>query len=104
MRAKSATIESLDRIIHERARLAIVSALAAEPELTFAELRRATGLTDGNLSVQLRTLEDAGYVSLTKSEAGGRKSRTTARLTASGKKAFSSYLATLDRVLGRWRT
>ena len=103
MKLKTASIESLNRIIHERARLAIVAALAAEKELSFAELRVSTGLTDGNLSVQLRTLEVAGYVSLAKSEAGGRKSRTSARLTSSGRRAFTAYLADLDRVLGRWR-
>lgn len=103
MRLKTGSIESLDRVIHERARLSIVSALAAEKELSFAELKGATGLTDGNLSVQLRTLEMAGYVALEKSEAGGRKSRTGARLTTQGRKAFTAYLAVLDKVLGRWR-
>lgn len=103
MKLKTATIESLDRIIHERARLAIVAALAAEKELSFAELRESTKLTDGNLSVQLRNLEAAGYVALTKSEAGGRKSRTAARLTNAGRRAFTAYLADLDKVLGRWR-
>ena len=103
MRLKTGAIETLDRVIHERARLAIVSALAASKELSFAELRGATGLTDGNLSVQLRTLEVAGYVALHKSEAGGRNSRTGARLTNVGRRAFTSYLAVLDRVLGKWR-
>jgi DNA-binding transcriptional ArsR family regulator len=103
MRLKTGSTEALDRVIHERARLAIVSALAATKELSFAELKDATGLTDGNLSVQLRTLEVAGYVALEKSEAGGRKSRTGARLTGQGRRAFTSYLATLDKVLGRWR-
>jgi DNA-binding MarR family transcriptional regulator len=103
MKLKTGSIESLDRVIHERARLAIVAALAAGKELTFAELGGATGLSDGNLSVQLRNLEAAGYVALTKSEAGGRKSRTAARLTNSGRRAFTSYLAELDKVLGRWR-
>jgi len=103
MRLKTASTESLDRVIHERARLAIVSALAAAKELSFAELRAATGLTDGNLSVQLRTLEVSGYVALEKSEAGGRNSRTGARLTSQGRRAFTSYLAVLDRVLGKWR-
>lgn len=103
MRLKTGSTESLDRVIHERARLAIVSALAAGKELSFAELREATGLTDGNLSVQLRTLEVAGYIALQKSEAGGRKSRTGARLTNQGRRAFAAYLAVLDRVLGRWR-
>jgi DNA-binding transcriptional ArsR family regulator len=103
MRVKTGTTETLDRVIHERARLAIVSALAAEKELSFAEVKAITGLTDGNLSVQLKTLEIAGYVALHKSEEGGRKSRTGARLTAAGRRAFTAYLAALDRVLGKWR-
>jgi len=103
VRLKSGTTESLDKVIHERARLAIVSALAAEKELSFSELRAVTGLTDGNLSVQLRTLEVAGYLSIHKSEEGGRKSRTGARLTTAGRRAFAAYLAVLDKVLGRWR-
>lgn len=103
MKLKTGSIEALDRIIHERARLAIVSALAAAGELSFPELRDATGLTDGNLSVQLRTLEEAGYLAIKKSGAGGRKSRTSANLTAAGRKAFTAYLAELDKVLGRWR-
>lgn len=104
MRLKTGSLDALDRVIHERARLAIVSVLAAEKELSFAEVRGVTGLTDGNLSVQLRTLEEAGYVALSKSEAGGRKSRTVARLTPAGRRAFTAYLAALDKVLGRWRT
>ncbi len=103
MRLKSGPIEALDKLIHERARLAIVSALAAEKELSFAELKVATGMSDGNLSVQLKTLEIAGYVALEKSEAGGRHSRTAARLTHAGRRAFAAYLAVLDKVLGRWR-
>jgi DNA-binding transcriptional ArsR family regulator len=103
MRLKSGTTEALDRVIHERARLAIVSALAAEKELSFSELRAVTGLTDGNLSVQLRTLEEAGYVALKRTGEAGRRSRTDARLTPPGRRAFSEYLAVLDKVLGRWR-
>jgi DNA-binding transcriptional ArsR family regulator len=103
MKLKTGTSETLDRVIHERARLAIVSALAAEKEMSFPELKVATGLTDGNLSVQLKTLEIAGYVALRKSEEGGRKSRTAARLTGGGRRAFTAYLAALDRVLGKWR-
>ena len=104
MKVKTAATVTLDRIIHERARLAIVAALAAGGEMTFPELRAGTGLTDGNLSVQLKTLEIAGYVALEKSEAGGRKSRTAARLTSAGRRAFTAYLSVLDRVLGKWRS
>jgi DNA-binding MarR family transcriptional regulator len=103
VRLKTGTTDALDRVIHERARLAIVAALAAEKELSFAELKASTGLTDGNLSVQLKTLEQAGYLALKKSEEGGRKSRTSAALTPAGRRAFAAYLDVLDRVLGRWR-
>ena len=103
MRLKTGTTDALDRVIHERARLAIVAALAAEKELSFGELKAVTGLTDGNLSVQLRTLEQAGYLSVKKSEEGGRKSRTSAGLTSAGRRAFAAYLDVLDRVLGRFR-
>lgn len=103
MRLKTGTPEVLDRIIHERARLSILSALAAAEELSFPEVRGITGLTDGNLSVQLRTLEVAGYVALRKSEAGGRKARTAARLTQSGRRAFRGYLEALRRIIGKVR-
>ena len=101
MRLKTGTSEDLDRVIHERARLSIVAALASAEALSFAELRGITGLTDGNLSVQLRTLETAGYVAIRKS--AGLRPRMEVRLAAAGKRAFKSYLGVLERILGRWR-
>jgi len=103
MRLKTRTPEVLDRIIHERARLSILSALAAAEELSFPEVQGITGLTDGNLSVQLRTLEAAGYVALRKSEAGGRSARTAVRLTQAGRRAFRGYLEALRRIIGKVR-
>lgn len=89
---------ALDRVIHERARLAIVSALAVHPSLTFAELKAILQTTDGNLSVHARKLEEAGYVSCTKSFAG-RVPRTEYRLTAAGRKALERYLAHMEAVI-----
>lgn len=82
----------VDPLVHEQARLGILSALAAGPDsLTFGELRDALGLTDGNLSVHARKLEDAGYVACTKGY-DGRIPRTEYRLTAAGRKALGKYL------------
>lgn len=89
---------ALDRVIHERARLAIVSALAAHPRLTFTELRDLLRTTDGNLSVHARKLEDAGYVSCSKSFAG-RVPKTEYRLTAAGRKALERYLEHMEAVI-----
>ena len=88
----------LDDVIHGRTRLAIVSALAAREPLSFAELRDALQLTDGNLSVHARRLEDAGYVACTKSF-DGRVPRTEYRLTASGRRAFERYLEHIEALL-----
>ena len=93
---------ALDRVIHERARLAIVSALAAHTRLTFTELRDLLRTTDGNLSVHARKLEDAGYLSCTKSFAG-RVPKTEYRLTAAGRKALERYLAHMEAVIGAAR-
>ena len=92
--------EELDRVIHERARLAIVSALAPGDELSFQALKGVVGLTDGNLSVHLRILEEAGYVAIRKSFVG-RKPRTDLRLTEPGRKAFKAYLDVLERIVQR---
>src|SRR5438874_9983290 len=82
---------SLDRLIHERMRLGIVSALAANDSLTFNELKNLMGTTDGNLSVHARKLEDGGYIACTKSFEG-RLPKTEYKLTAAGKRALESYL------------
>ncbi len=92
----------LDRVIHEKGRMAIMSLLAANPELSFTELREALAMTDGNLSVHLRTLQEAGYVGLTKSFQN-RKPLTTCSLTPAGRKAFSEYIDLLDQIVRQTR-
>jgi DNA-binding MarR family transcriptional regulator len=94
--AGSAT--TLDGVIHERARLAIVTALASGETRTHTELRDLLQLSDGNLSVHARKLEDAGYVVCTK-EFSGRTPRTSYKLTPAGRKAFDRYLAHLDALV-----
>jgi DNA-binding MarR family transcriptional regulator len=93
-----ATAVSLDRLIHERTRLGIISALAVNDSLTFNELKQLLGATDGNVSVHARKLEDAGYVSCTKSFAG-RLPKTEFRLTASGRRALEKYLSHMEALI-----
>src|ERR1700730_855921 len=81
----------LDRLIHERMRLGIVSALAANESLTFNDLKKLLKTTDGNVSVHARKLEEAGYILCTKSFEG-RVPRTEYKLTHSGRKALEKYL------------
>jgi DNA-binding MarR family transcriptional regulator len=88
----------LDRVIHEKGRLAIMSMLAASPELSFTELRDALKMTDGNLTTHIRTLQEAGYVSVTKSFQKNRP-LTTCALTAAGKKAFTGYINLLEEIV-----
>lgn len=88
----------LDRLIHERARLAIVSALAVNESLTFNELKQMLGLTDGNLSVHARKLEDAGYLECSKSFEG-RTPRTDFTLTADGRNALERYLGHMEALI-----
>ncbi len=88
----------LDRVIHEKGRLAIMSMLAATPELSFTELRDALAMTDGNLTSHMRTLQEAGYVSVAKSYENNRP-LTTCSLTPAGKKAFANYIDLLEQVL-----
>jgi len=88
----------LDRVIHERGRLAIMSLLAATPQMSFKELRTTLQMTDGNLTTHMRTLQEAGYVSVTKEFRGGRP-WTTYALTTEGRRAFAEYLKVLERVL-----
>ena len=89
---------ALDRLIHERLRLGIVSALAANERLTFNELKRLLQTTDGNLSVHARKLEEAGYIGCDKSFAG-RVPQTTYRLTASGRRALDKYLVHMEAII-----
>lgn len=90
----------LDRVIHERLRLAIVSALAVHDVQTFNELKALLGASDGNLSVHARKLEDAGYVSCKKGY-DGRIPRTEFRLTAAGRKALERYLGHMEALIKR---
>lgn len=88
----------LDRLIHERLRLGIVSALAVNAQLTFQDLKRLLRTTDGNLSVHARKLEEAEYISCQKSMVGG-VSRTEYRLTAAGRRALDRYLAHMAAII-----
>ena len=88
----------LDRLIHERMRLGIVSALAVNDALTFNELKTMLGATDGNLSVHARKLEEAGYVECTKSF-HGRVPRTEYRLTPQGRAALGRYLDHMEALI-----
>jgi DNA-binding HxlR family transcriptional regulator len=94
--------QQLDRVIHEKGRLPIVSMLAATPELSFRELRDTLQMTDGNLSVHLRTLQEAGYVAITKSYRQGRP-LTTCALTESGRVAFKGYIDLLEAIVRQAR-
>jgi DNA-binding transcriptional ArsR family regulator len=93
--------EGLDRIFHEKARLGIVSSLAAHADgLTFSELKSLCGLTDGNLSRHLQVLDEAGYVGIEKGYEGKRP-QTRCRLTENGRVRFADYLEALEQVLRR---
>jgi DNA-binding MarR family transcriptional regulator len=97
-RAIGSTAPDLDRIIHERLRLGIVSALAVNDSLTFNELKALMGTTDGNLSVHARKLEEAGYVTCIKSFER-RVPRTEFRLTANGRRALERYLDHMEALI-----
>lgn len=88
----------LDRLIHERVRLGIVSALAVNRELTFNELKAMLKTTDGNLSVHARKLEEANYIVCTKSF-DGRLPKTEYRLTAAGRRALERYLNHMEALI-----
>ncbi len=91
-------IPDFDRLIHEKTRLAIVAALAANPSLTFTELRGILKTTDGNVSVHTRKLEEAGYITMRKSFEG-RMPKTEYSLTAAGKRAFDRYLNHMEALI-----
>jgi len=95
--APKASLE-LDRLIHERVRLAIVSALAVNESLTFNELKHLLGTTDGNLSVHARRLEEAAYVDCLKSFEG-RMPKTEFRLTRTGREALERYLSHMEGLI-----
>ena len=92
----------IDRMIHERLRLGIISALAAKQSLTFNELKHTVRTTDGNLSVHARKLEDAGYIHCSKTFEG-RTPKTEYRLTAAGRRALERYLDHMEALIGRMR-
>ena len=92
------TLPELDRLIHERMRLGIVSALAANQSLTFNELKKLLKTTDGNLSVHARKLEEANYVGCTKSFEG-RMPKTEYRLTDTGRRALEKYLDHMEALI-----
>ena len=91
-------IPDFDRLIHEKTRLAIVSALAVNSTLTFNELKAILKTTDGNVSVHARKLEEAGYLSCRKSFEG-RMPKTEYTLTASGKRALEKYLGHMEALI-----
>jgi DNA-binding transcriptional ArsR family regulator len=99
------TPESVDRIIHEPARLAILSRLASAESgaAPFTELRDELSLSPGNLSVQLKNLEEAGYVRILKSFRG-KKPYTEVRLNAKGEKALSDYIEHMESILASLKT
>lgn len=91
--------DGLDRIMHEKARLGLLTSLASHRKaLPFADLKRLCGLTDGNLSRHLQILEEAGLVEIVKGYEGKRP-LTTCRLTPAGRRRFVDYLAVLERVV-----
>jgi len=92
----------LDRLIHERLRLGILSALAVNDSLTFNELKKLLETTDGNLSVHARKLEDATYIACTKSFEN-RLPKTEYRLTAVGRRALERYLDHMEALIGSMR-
>ena len=96
--AATANAHKLDRLVHERLRLGILSALAVNESLTFNELKRLLDTTDGNLSVHARKLEEAGYVGCSKSFAN-RMPKTEYRLAAAGRKALERYLDHMEALI-----
>lgn len=100
--APPTTASSLNPVIHERIRLAIVSALAVNEVLSFSELKRLLETTDGNLSVHARKLEDAEFISCTKTFQG-RTPRTEYSITAKGRKALTHYLEHMETIIKQVR-
>lgn len=95
---RSRLVQGLDRLVHERTRLGIVSSLAVADSLSFAELKATLGISDGNLSSHARKLEDAGYIDCEK-QFLGRRPLTTYSLTAAGREALARYLAHMEALI-----
>ena len=102
VRRVAGEIPELDSLIHERARLGIVSALAVNDSLSFNDLKRLLKTTDGNLSVHARKLEEAGYISCQKFFEG-RIPRTEYRLSAAGRRALDQYVKDMEEVIRQAR-
>jgi DNA-binding HxlR family transcriptional regulator len=102
-RAKAGKPPELDRLIHERIRLGIISALAVNASLSFNNLKKLLDTTDGNLSIHARKLEDAGYVACSK-RFDERLPKTEYRLTASGRRALERYLDEMEALIRAART
>ena len=100
--ARPAEIPDFDRLIHEKTRLGIVSALAVSPSLSFNELKAVLKTTDGNVSVHARKLEDAGYLTCRKSFEG-RMPRTEYALTTAGRRALEKYLNHMEALIRNTR-
>ena len=92
------SFHQLDKVIHEKSRMAIMSMLAASPDMSFTELRDALNMTDGNLTTHIRTLQKAGYVAVAKSFQDNRP-LTTCSLTEDGKTAFTGYVSLLEGIV-----
>lgn len=101
-KARSAA-PNLDRLIHERLRLGIISSLAANESLSFSDLKSLMDTTDGNLSVHARKLEEAGYIACTKYFAG-RLPKTEYKLTAAGRRALENYLSHMETLIQQMKT
>ena len=95
---EASRVSRLNPLIHERARLGIVSALAAREAASFPELKALLDMTDGNLSVHLRILEEAGYVAIEKKFVG-RKPQTTVKISKKGRLAFEHYVEVLEEIV-----
>jgi len=95
---KTETFSQLNKVIHEKGRMAIMSALAANPEMSFKELKESLGMTDGNVSVHIRTLQQAGYVIVSKTFLKNRP-HTTYRMTLMGIESFKEYIDLLEEIV-----
>jgi DNA-binding HxlR family transcriptional regulator len=94
-------LEKLDKTIHEKARLGIMTLLATRPSWSFQDLKAELKMSDGNLITHLRTLHDAGFVAVTKEILD--RPQTSYSLTAKGRKAFQDYLAVLEQIVNAGR-
>jgi DNA-binding MarR family transcriptional regulator len=88
----------LNRVIHEKGRLAIMSLLAASPHLSFTDMRDTLGMTDGNITAHVRTLHESGYIEVTKAFRGGRQV-TSYAMTPEGRTAFTAYIDLLEQII-----